>query len=154
MNPAPNEDGDIPGHFREEVVLERPASVVWQHLVSLPSMREWLGGADYSVEVDTTWVPGSAIVVRGVHHVPFENRGLVLAFVPCKELSFTHMSSLSRLPDQPSSYTRLRFVLDTQGNQTTLEFEASGFPTAAIYRHLRFYWSGTLAAFKRYVESP
>jgi len=153
MNLPSDADGDIPDGFSEEVVVEQSVSVVWRHLVSHDSMRHWLGGDDYSVEVDTTWALGSAIVIRGVHHLPFENRGVILAFCPCRELGFTHLSSLSRLPDQPASYTKLSFVLEAAGNRTVLRFEASGFPTMAIYRHLHFYWMGTLDAFKRYVES-
>ncbi|MFC5742939.1 SRPBCC family protein [Dyella tabacisoli] len=153
MNLLSNDNGDIPDRFSEEVVLEKSAPVVWRHLVSHHEMRKWLGGDDYSVEVDTTWTIGSAIVIRGRHHLPFENRGEILAFRPCKELSFTHLSSLSRLPDQPSSYTKLSFALEAAGSQTILKFEASGFPTMAIYRHLHFYWMGTLAVFKRYTES-
>jgi uncharacterized protein YndB with AHSA1/START domain len=148
-----HDDNDIPGKFSDEVVLEKSASVVWQHLVNLRSMAEWLGGDDYSVEVETTWIPGSAIVIRGRHHLSFENRGVVLAFQQCQQLSFTHLSSLSRLPDQPSSYTTLSFAIQSNGDRTVLKFEASGFPTMAIYRHLQFYWVGTLDSFKRYVES-
>ncbi|MFC4762926.1 SRPBCC family protein [Dyella koreensis] len=153
MNLPSDDSGDIPDHFSEEVVLEKPAPVVWKHLVSHRSMREWLGGDDYAVEVDTTWALGSAIVIRGMHHLPFENRGVVLAFRPCEALSFTHLSSLSRLPDQPASYTKLSFELEAGGSRTLLRFEASGFPTIAIYRHLHFYWMGTLDIFKRYTES-
>jgi uncharacterized protein YndB with AHSA1/START domain len=151
---APSDLGShIPASFREEVIVERPASVVWKHLVDLHSMREWLGGDDYSVEVETTWVPRNAIVIRGTHHLPFEAKGVVLAFQPCEALSFTHLSSLSRLPDQPSSYTKLSFVIQAEGHRTVLKFEASQFPTMAIYRHLHFYWAGTLEIFKRYAES-
>ncbi|MFK2892971.1 SRPBCC family protein [Dyella flagellata] len=153
MNPSSHDGSDIPTCFNEEVVLDKPASVVWKHLVNLHGMREWLGGDDYSVEVETAWTPGSAIVVRGKHHLSFENTGVVLAFQPCEELSFTHLSSLSRLPDEPSSYTKLSFVIQADGDRTVLKFEASGFPTPAIYRHLHFYWMGTLDAFKQYVES-
>ncbi|GLQ89109.1 hypothetical protein GCM10007898_26810 [Dyella flagellata] len=134
--------------------MEAPVAVVWEQLVSPRSMNEWLGGSDYSVEVDTTWTVGSAIVIRGIHHLRFENRGVVLAFKPFHSVSFTHLSSLSCLPDQPSSYTKLSFVLQADGSRTMLRFEASGFPTMAIYRHLHFYWMGTIDAFKRYVESP
>lgn len=153
MHPPSHDDCDIPACFNEEVVLEKPASVVWNHLVNLHSMREWLGGDDYSVEVETTWMPGTPMVIRGTHHLPFENTGLVLAFQPYKKLSFTHLSSLSRLPDQPSSYTKLSFTIQANGNRTVLRFEASGFPTMAIYRHVYFYWAGTLDSFKRYVET-
>ncbi|WP_081500687.1 SRPBCC family protein [Dyella japonica] len=152
MNPRSSVDCDTPAYFREEVVVERPVASVWNHLVNLRSMREWLGGDDYSVEVETTWMPGSAIVIRGAHHLPFENRGVVLSFLPCEEVSFTHLSSLSRLPDQPSSYTTLRFEVHADGQRTVVKFEASGFPTMSIYRHLHFYWAGTLDAFRRYME--
>jgi hypothetical protein len=150
----PTDDGSgIPACFTEELVVGQSVAVVWEHLVSLHSMREWLGGDDYSVDVDTTWAPGSSIVIRGKHHLPFENSGVILSFHPCKALSFTHLSSLSRLPDHSSSYTKLSFVLEPAGHRTLLRFEASGFPTLAIYRHLHFYWMGTLDAFKQYVES-
>lgn len=152
MDLRSDDNGDIPDRFSAEVVLEKPAPVVWRQLVGLPDMREWLGGDDYSVEVDTTWALGSAIVIRGIHHLPFESRGIVLAFRPCEELSFTHLGSLSRLPDLPSSYTTLSFVLEAAQSRTFLRFEASGFPTMAIYKHLHFYWMGTLDAFKRYAE--
>jgi uncharacterized protein YndB with AHSA1/START domain len=153
MNPPSSACCDTPAYFHEEVVVERPVAVVWNHLVNVNSMREWLGGDDYSVEVETTWMRGSPIVIRGTHHLPFENRGVVLAFQPCEEVSFTHLSSLSRLPDQSSSYTKLRFAVHAEGHRTVLKFEASGFPSMSIYRHLQFYWAGTLGAFRRYAES-
>lgn len=153
MNLPPHDGSDIPEYFCEEVMLYAPASTVWKHLVDPNSMSEWLGGSDYAVEVDTTWEVGSPIVVRGVHHLPFESKGVVLAFKPHQALSYTQLNSLSRLPDQPSSYTTLSFALEATGSQTMLRFEASGFPTSVIYKHLRFYWQGTLDVFKRYVEA-
>lgn len=153
MNLPSHDGSDIPECFIEEVALDAPVSMVWEHLVNPRSMSEWLGGKDYSVEVDTAWEVGSAMVVRGVHHLPFESRGVVLSFKPCQALSFTQLSSLSRLPDQPSSYTTLSFVLQAAGNQTILRFKAAGFPTLVIYKHLQFYWPVTLDVFKAYVEA-
>lgn len=153
MNLSSHDGSDIPECFSEEVTLDAPVSLVWEHLVDPHGMSEWLGGSDYSVEVDTTWEVGSPIVVQGVHHLPFESRGAVVVFNPRRELRYTQLSSLSRLLDQPSSYTTLSFALEAQGNQTMLRFGASGFPTLAIYKHLRFYWLGTLDVFKRYVEA-
>lgn len=143
---------DIPACFSESVALAAPVAAVWALLTDRRSMSDWMGGGDFSVEVDTTWQEGSAIVIRGAHHVRFENRGVVLAYRPCEALSFTHLSSLSRLPDRPSSYTKLSFELEGAGNRTVLRFVATGFPTASIYKHLHFYWMGTLDAFRRYVE--
>lgn len=145
-------DSDIPHGFSEQLRLEAPVAAVWSCLVDPSHMSDWLGGKDFTVEVDTSWQEGSAIVIRGFHHQHFENKGVVLAFKPYAALSFTHLSSLSRLPDRPSSYTRLRFELEERGKQTNLTFTAATFPTLSIYKHLHFYWMGTLHVFKRYVE--
>lgn len=153
MNLPAHDSSDIPEYFSEEVTLDAPVSLVWKYLVDPRSMSAWMGGSDYAVEVETTWEVGSAIVVRGVHHLPFESRGMVLGFKPNQELSYTQLSSLSRLPDQPSSYTTLSFVLDAAGNRTILRFKASGFPTMVIYKHMQFYWLVTLDVFKAHVEA-
>jgi uncharacterized protein YndB with AHSA1/START domain len=146
-------DSDIPHGFSEELLLEASIAAVWSCLVNPSSMSGWLGGDDFTVEVDTSWQEGSAIVIRGFHHQHFENKGVVLAFKPHAALSFTHLSSLSRLPDRPSSYTRLSFELQERGDRTKLKFTAAGFPTLSIYKHLHFYWVGTLEVFKHYLEA-
>jgi len=143
----------IPDCFSEEVTITAPVSVVWGHLVNPRSMSEWLGSSDFSVEVDTSWEEGGAIIIRGMHHKRFENQGVVLTFRPCEAVRFTHLSSLSGLADSPGNYTTLSFVLEDAGSHATLRFSASGFPTESIYKHLRFYWLGTLDVFKQYVEA-
>lgn len=153
MNLPSHDSSDIPEYFSETITLDAPVSLVWKHLVDPRSMSAWLGGSEYAVEVETTWEAGTAVVIRGVHHLPFESKGVVLVFEPCAALSFTQLSSLSRLPDQPASYTTLSFVLDAAGNQTILRFKASGFPTMVIYKHLQFYWRVTLDVFKAHVEA-
>jgi hypothetical protein len=115
-------------------------------------MKTWMGEPEMAVQIDVDWVIGSPIVVKGVHHVPFKNTGTVLAFEPETCLAYTHLSSLSRLPDEPSSYTILEFRLATVNDATSLELRASGFPTASIFKHLEFYWGGTLEILKRHVE--
>jgi uncharacterized protein YndB with AHSA1/START domain len=146
-------DSRIPDSFRETVIIQAPPRAVWEYLTDPECMHEWLGDSAMSIEVETTWQVGSPIVIRGVHHKRFENIGTVLSFTPPKELSYTHLSSLSRLPKTPDSYTTLAFTLEPAQNHTTLTVVASHFPTMAIYRHLEFYWAGTLSVIKRGVES-
>lgn len=111
-----------------------------------------MGEAEMDVRVTTHWRVGSPFLVRGVHHVPFENQGKVLAFEPLKRLAYSHRSSLSLLPDDARSYTTLDFSLAANGDRTGLTLTGTGFPTPSIYHHLRFYWRGTLDVFKHYVE--
>lgn len=115
-------------------------------------MKAWMGEPEMMLGIDTDWVIGSPIVVRGVHYGSFKNTGLVLAFEPRTRLAYTHLSSLSRLPDEPSSYTTLEFRVTEATHATSLKLRATGFPTASIFKHLDFYWGGTLEVLKRHVE--
>jgi len=74
----------------------------------------------------------------------------VLQCIPEQQLSYTHLSSLSRLPDEPDNYTRIDFYLMPNGAQTKLELTISNFPTESIQKHLEFYWRTTMVKIKKY----
>ena len=143
----------------ESITIDAPASTVWESLTRPELMRAWMGEPAMKLEVSADWRVGGAISTRGVHTGRFENRGKVVAFEPESRLSYTHLSSVSRLPDQPESYTVFEFRLTSLGEQTRLDFEAHTFPTEVIFRHLAFYWGGTLDAIarqaaRRYRDNP
>ncbi|KRF01869.1 hypothetical protein ASG87_10195 [Frateuria sp. Soil773] len=95
---------------------------------------------------------GGSIVVRGIRHARSGNNGTVREFEPVARLAYTHRSSLSRLPDEPGSYTTLAFGLEPAGDAASLTLAATGFPTEAVFRHLKFYWGGALECLKRQAE--
>ncbi len=115
-------------------------------------MIEWLGEPDMEIEVDTSWQINSPIIIKGFHHARFENKGLVLTFDKERTLSFTHLDSISRLPDAPESYSTLTFTLAPVGNATQLMLIIENFPTVSIQKHLEFYWRTTLLAIKDKIE--
>jgi uncharacterized protein YndB with AHSA1/START domain len=139
--------------FKDTVVVNAPPQRVWETLTRIENMREWMGEPEMRVGVETRWTVGGPIVVRGFHHVHFENTGVVLKFAPPRALSYTHLSSLSRLPDQPENHTTLEFSLHPVGDATSLALMATNFPTPAIFRHLQFYWAGTLRVLKQHAEA-
>jgi uncharacterized protein YndB with AHSA1/START domain len=142
----------MPQHFTDTVVIDAPASAVWESLTCIDKMREWMGEPEMMIEVETDWRVGHPMVVRGFHYGRFENTGVVLVFEPQKRLSYTHRSSLSRLADQPQSHTTMAFDLDSAGDSTVLTLVATNFPTPTIFKHLEFYWAGTLRVLKQYAE--
>jgi uncharacterized protein YndB with AHSA1/START domain len=152
MDPLANMD-DTPPSFADTVAIAAPVDAVWAALTRTECMGEWMGEPAMAIEVETDWRVGHPIVVRGSHSAPFVNTGVVLAFEPAQALSYSHLSSLSDLPPHVSSYTTLSFRLGATEDGTRLDFAAMHFPTASIFKHLRFYWSGTLPALKQYVES-
>lgn len=144
----------VPESFSETVIIDAPPRAVWAYLTDLDGMRDWMGDPAMAIEVETSWQVGSPIVIRGFHHKHFENTGVVLRFEPPQALSYTHLHSLSHLPDKPESYTTLTFTLVPVEHRTVLTLMATHFPTMAIYRHLEFYWAGTLSVIKRGLETP
>jgi uncharacterized protein YndB with AHSA1/START domain len=142
----------MPHSFTQIITIHAPAQLVWDSLTQPELMAQWMGERDMDIQVETDWVIGNPIVVRGFHHARFESKGRILAFKPTEQLTYTHLSSLSRLPDAPENHTTLDFRLSPEGKATCLTFVASSFPTDSIFKHLQFYWGGTLEILKRHIE--
>jgi hypothetical protein len=110
--------------------------------------------AETELDIVTEWKVGGPFVIRGPwYKTHFENNGRILAFEPSKHLRYSHLSSLSRLPDMPENYTIIDFMLSDAENKTALTVTASNFPTEAIYRHFAFYWNVTIELLKKFVEA-
>lgn len=141
-----------PQQFAKEIEINALPAEVWAALTQPELMQQWM--AETPVEITTDWVPGSSVVMRGPwYKTGFENRGTVMANEPGELLSYTHLSSLSRLPDAEENYAVLEFRLEQVSERTTkLFFSARRFATSAIYHHLAFYWNVTLHKIKKQVE--
>lgn len=134
------------------VTINAAAATVWQTLTDPAVMQQWM--AESELTIDTDWTVGSPILIRGeLHHLPFANKGTVLQFMPEQLLQYTHLSSLSALPDQPDSYSILTFQLAPTATQTALTVTVTNFPTETIYKHLAFYWTVVLEILKRKIEA-
>ncbi len=133
------------------VHINAPTSKVWETLTNPELMKKWM--FDTEIKIITDWKVGHPIVIRGsLNGKNFENNGTVLQFEIEKILQYNHLSSLSRLPDQPENYSVLEFRLVPIENQTSLTLTLSNFPTESIYKHLAFYWNVTLEVLKRMLE--
>lgn len=134
------------------VTINAPTATVWQMLTDPRLMQQWM--AESELEILTDWTVGNPILIRGeLHHLPFENKGVVLQFVPEQLLQYTQLSSISALPDQPESYAVLTFQLTPTATQTALTVTVTNFPTETIYKHLAFYWTVVLEILKRKIEA-
>ena len=133
------------------VHINASTSVVWEALTNPELIKKWM--SETEITIITDWKVGNPFIIRGIlHRVKFENKGTVLQFEPEKLLRYSHLSSLSRLPDKPENYSTIEFSLAPTNNQTTLILTASNFPTETIYKHFAFYWNVTLEILKRMIE--
>ncbi len=134
------------------IAILAPSEDVWRVLTDPALMTQWMAEPEMRLEIDTNWQVGSPIVMRGRHHVRFEDRGIIRRFEPYSLLEYTHLSSVSRLPDLPENYTTLAFHLAPAGDYTVLTLRISNFPTEAIFKHFDFYWRTTMLVLKRHIE--
>lgn len=134
------------------VSINATPSEVWKHLTYPDLMRKWMGKPEMNIEVTTDWIVGNPILIRGFNQVNLENKGTVLQFDPQNVIQYTHLSSISRLPDSKENYSLITFVVTPVEKRTLLEIQVENFPTESIYRHLDFYWHGTAAVLKNLIE--
>ena len=137
----------------KEIPIAAPAHLVWNALTIPRLMKQWMAEPEMKMEIITNWCVGEPVVIRGFHHIQFENKGIVLKFEPNSILKYSYLSSLSKLPDQPENYTVLEFRLKPlKENLTLVQLNIRGFPTETIYRHVDFYWTSTLILLKQTIE--
>ncbi|MBS1773447.1 MAG: SRPBCC domain-containing protein [Bacteroidetes bacterium] len=137
--------------FTKSISITAATSMVWEALTIPEQMQQWM--SEMPLEILTEWKINESIIIKGhLYKKPFENRGKVLAFECPQHLSYTHLSSISRLDDVTENYCVLNFRLSSAENSTVLQLSISNFPTEIIYRHLAFYWNVTLEQLKKFVE--
>jgi uncharacterized protein YndB with AHSA1/START domain len=138
--------------FSTTVTINSEPLKVWTVLTNPEVMTKWMGEPEMKVVVHTDWKINSPIFIRGFHHVKFENKGIVLQYDKEKILSYSHLSSVSHLPDKPENYSILEFILTPVDKNTQLTLNIKNFPTEIIRKHLEFYWRTTIITIKKSVE--
>ena len=140
--------------FNKAITINASTSQVWHILTTPELMKKWMISDDIEINISTDWKVGSPMVIRGnMNGKNFENNGTVLQFEPEKTLEYSHLSSTSRLPDQPESYSIIEFRLQPMEDLTILTLTVSNFLTESIYKHLAFYWNVTVEVLKRMIEN-
>ncbi|MFC6102457.1 SRPBCC family protein [Olivibacter domesticus] len=133
------------------VIINASSSKVWEFLTDIKLMKKWM--FETEIDIITDWKVGSPITIRvDWYKTQLENKGIILAFKPNKHLKYSHLSSLSRLPNTIENYSIIDFSLTEEENQTALTITLSNFPTETIYKHLAFYWNITLELLKKLIE--
>ncbi len=137
--------------MEKTVIIDTAPAKVWEALTDPALLMQWM--SETPIDIITDWQVGHPMIIKGDwYKTGFENRGTVLQFEPEKALQYTHLSSLSRLPDKAENYTIIGFELICLEGQVEVKLEASNFPTEAIYRHFAFYWNVALVLLKKFVE--
>lgn len=147
------ESVNYPERIKKFVLIQASSSKVWEYLTNPNLMHQWMGDREMNIEVITDWKVGNPFAIKGFHHLQFENKGTLLQLEQEKILQYNYLSSLSNLEDKAENYSTISFYLEPKEGQTALRIEAENFPTEAIYKHLEFYWNGTICLLKQVIEN-
>lgn len=134
--------------------VNAPPKKVWDALTDKEKLRSFFFGS----EIDSTWKVGSPITFRGEFNGHrYEDKGVIKTAQPEKKLSFTHWSSLSKMPDKPENYHIVTFDLAPAGKGTevtlTQENQNESEPrTPKVTEELKKNWSMLLSGLKKVVE--
>jgi uncharacterized protein YndB with AHSA1/START domain len=139
--------------IKKSILINATQVEVWKHLTNPNLMKQWMGDPEMNIEIISDWKVGSPITIKGFHHLQFENKGTILQLEPEKIFRYEYLSSLSDLENEPTNYTMITFTLMPKGEHTELTVEAANFPTEAIYKHLEFYWNGTIHLLRQVIEN-
>jgi uncharacterized protein YndB with AHSA1/START domain len=145
----------FPDRVIKRIEIAAPPAMVLRALTDPSRAVRWM--SDEPLELDTAWIVGGPIVLRGVLHgrLRFKNSGRIQAFQPERVLEYTHWSSLSRrvLPDAPENHVVIRLELRAAAVGTAVELTLRQLANYAVYGHVNYYWEIALAALKRQCES-
>lgn len=139
--------------FDKTIDIHASSSAVWEALSNVKAMSKWM--FDSEIVINTDWKVGHPIRIQvdlDAYKTGFENKGIVLEFEPERILQYSHLSSLSGLPDELQNYSLITFTLVPNEDQTSLTLSLENFPTEIIYKHLVFYWEVTLELLKKFIE--
>lgn len=135
----------------KQVTIAAPPTKVWRALTDIDLMPQWM--AETGMEIITDWQVDHPIIMQGRwHKMRYKNVGVVLQFVPGEILSYSHLSSISRLPDLQENYAVLTFTLSPAAENTLVSLTLSNSPTFTIQKHLELYWNVTLEELRKFVE--
>ena len=139
--------------FEYSLLINCSPEKLWDYLTKPDLMTLWMGDPELNLTIETDWNIDGQIIIKGFHHVNFENKGVVEIFEKNKRLKYSSLSSLSPLPDRRENYTSTEFNLDPIHRQTKLTVKVENLPGDSIYKHYNFYWRGTIMKIKDLVES-
>lgn len=98
-------------------VISAKPETIWRALTTPELLKSYFFGAD----VKTDWKVGHPITFSGTYKgKAFTDKGAIKTFDPGKELSFTHWSELSGVPDTPGNHHLVTIDLKTAKRSTTV----------------------------------
>jgi uncharacterized protein YndB with AHSA1/START domain len=134
---------------KSQITINAKASRVWEALTKPELIKQYLFGT----EATSDWKVGSPVTYKGVWEgKAYEDKGVILEFVPEKKLVSTYWSGFSGKPDVPENYQKVSYELMEKDGQTTLSIMQDNNPSPESAEHSANNWKMVLGKMKELLE--
>ncbi|MGO4533892.1 SRPBCC family protein [Leifsonia sp. 2MCAF36] len=134
---------------RADIHVDASRDRLWEALTDPDTIARFLFGS----RVETDWREGSPITYHGEWDgKPYEDKGVILEFVPGDRLVTSYYSPLSGKPDEPASYQTVSYLLADDGDGTLVAITQDGCADDAEAERMGENWGMVLQTLKTVVE--
>ncbi len=131
-----------------QTLIKAPVEKVWQALTNPATVKEYFFGTD----LFTDWKVNSSIVWQGEFEgKAYQDKGIILEFVPNQKLSFSYLSSWANLEDKLENYLFVSYELKTVAEGTELNITQANYNEEKA-QHSAENWAMLINELKKVVE--
>lgn len=132
------------------ILISASKQAVWNALTDPAVIKQYLFGTN----TIATWEPGTQVIFEGEWQgKKYQDKGTVLVNVPEKMLQYNYWSSMSGIEDKAENYMIVTYLLDGNGDNTTLTLRQENIPDEKTKNHSMDNWQQVLAAIKKILEN-
>ena len=131
------------------IIIQAKIEKVWDALTNPEIVRQYLFGT----EVTTDWQVGSPITYKGVwKDTPYEDKGVIVAFIPNQLLQTSYWSAFSEREDAPENYILVSYRLSEADDGTMLSITTDKNPSEEDAENGSKNWGYVLQMMKDLLE--
>lgn len=132
------------------IEIKADASTVWKALTDPKIIKKYLFGTNCM----TDWNVGSSIIFQGnFEGQSYMDKGLVVENIINQKLSYNYWSGFSGLEDKPENYCLVTYLLEENGDATTLIWHQKGYGDEEGRKHSEDGMEEFLGSIKEIVEA-
>lgn len=135
---------------KSQITINIPIAKLWDAFINPATIKKYM----FNTEVTSDWKEGSPIFWRGIwKDKPYEDKGIILKFVPEQTLQYSHYSPLTGAPDVPESYHTVTIELSPEAGGTQVTLTQDNNSTDEERQHSQQMWDSMLDGLKKLLES-
>ena len=133
-----------------EITINAPIAQVWKALTDPEIVKQYFFGTNLVVK---EWKVGGTILYKGEWQgKQYEDKGIILEYIPEKLLVTNYWSGFSGKPDVPENYQRITYTLIPVNGATKLTIKQENVPSEESKKHSEQNWAMVLDGMKKLLE--